>query len=392
MDRSLFDDVDRAWLVAKPGQKWRQPAGKLAAWVADMDFAPAAVITDALHEVIDGGDLGYPHWPYPHGGTPLARAFVERMTRRYGWQPDIEACRELADVTQGVRLVVHLASRGGDGIVLHTPAYPPFHATWRDMGRRLIEVPAHRGPQGWSFDYDDLERRLASQPGLAKIWVLCHPHNPTGHVFGRDELARIVDIAERHDLIIISDEIHAELVYLPSRHLPVAAVSDQAARRTVTLTSASKSFNVAGLRWAMAHVGPAALRGAIDTLPEHLLGVPNLMAVTAVGAAWTRGDEWLAACLSYLESQRRHLRDLLVTHCAAIDYSMPEATYLAWLDCRGLGLADEPYDHFARHGVELGRGPDFGPAGHGFVRLNFATSASMLTDIVAALGRAVPMR
>ena len=147
----------------------------------------------------------------------MSGLFAGRMSERYGWTVDPDDCREYADVMQAVRLVVHLHSAPGDGIVLHTPAYPPFHHTWRKMERRLVEVPAHPTPTGWAYDYDDLEVRLRAEPGLARIWILCHPQNPTGHVFGRDELERIAAIAAEHDLLVISDEIYQNLVYEGAR-------------------------------------------------------------------------------------------------------------------------------------------------------------------------------
>lgn len=391
-DQFDFEALDEGWLASKPGRKWSKPQGRLAAWIADMDFPPAPPITAALHAAVDEGDLGYTHWPYPHNASPMAQLFAQRMQQRYGWAADADHCREYADVMQAVRLVVHLMTRQGDGIVLHTPAYPPFHATWKRMHRRLIEVRAHATPTGWAYDYDELDRRLRSEPGSARIWILCHPQNPTGHVFERAELERIAQIAERHDLLVISDEIHAELVYAPRRHVPFASLGADVLARTVTLTSASKSFNVAGLCWAIAHVGSAAVRSAIDALPDHLTGYTNLMAVTAAQAAWTQGDAWLDACVSHLDRQRHRVRALLAQHLPLVEYRVPDATYLAWLDCRPLGLAEEPVEVFRRGGVELSPGPDFGAAGHGFVRLNFATSDSMVTKIVERMAGAVATR
>lgn len=384
-----FDTLDEGWLAAKPGRKWHKPEGRVAAWIADMDFPPAPPIAAALRAAVDAGDLGYTHWPYRHNATPMAGLFAERMQRRYGWAVDADHCREYADVMQAVRLVVHLMTRPDDGIVLHTPAYPPFHATWRKMHRRLVEVRAHPTQTGWAYDYDELDRRLRSEPDMARVWILCHPQNPTGHVFARPELERIAELAERHDLLVISDEIHAELVYAPGTHVPFSSLGPEVQARTVTLTSASKSFNVAGLCWAIAHVGPPAVRTAIDALPDHLTGYSNLMAVTAAQAAWTEGDAWLDACLLHLDRQRMRLRDLLREHLPQVEYRVPDATYLAWLDCRALQLVDEPVEHFRRGGVELSPGPDFGTAGHGFVRLNFATSGSMLVKIVTRMAGAV---
>jgi cystathionine beta-lyase len=382
-----FEDLDEEWLRAKPGAKWQRHAPHLAAWVADMDFPPAPAITQALHDVVEAGDFGYPDWPL--GASPMPPLFVDRMARRYGWHVDPGECREFADVVQGVRVVVFLATRPGDGIVLHTPAYPPFHGTWRDMNRTLVEVRAHATASGWAFDYDALEHRLRAEPGLARLWILCHPHNPLGHVFERAELERIAQIAADHDLIVVSDEIHAELTYPPDRHVPFASVGPEAAARSVTLTSASKAFNLAGLRWAIAHIGAASVRHALADLPTHLLGAMNRFAVAAASAAWRDGDAWLDDCRAHLDRQRHRLAELLRAELPDVGYHVPRATYLSWLDCRPLGLAAEPVEVFRQAGVELSSGPDFGTAGHGFVRLNFATSSSMLERIVSTMADAV---
>lgn len=385
-----FESLSPDWLASKPGTKWRTPSPRLGAWIADMDFRPPDAVLDALRAVVESGDLGYPTWN-PRRHTPLVPLFVERMQHRHGWSPDAANCREYDDVIQGVRHVVHFMTRPGDGIVMHTPAYPPFHATWRSMHRRLVEVRAHATPIGWEFDYDDLDRRLRTEPGMARVWILCHPQNPLGHVFGRAELERIAEIAERHDLIVISDEIHAELVYAPHRHIPFESLGPEVSARAVTFSSASKSFNLAGMRWAVAHVGAASVRAAYDTLPAHFAGISSIMAVAAVHAAWTQGDPWLDECMRHLDDRRHQLADLLGTHLPGVVYRIPEATYLAWLDCRGLGLTEEPAEVFRRGDVELSAGPEFGTDGHGFVRLNFATSSTLLAEIVERMTRPVSL-
>ena len=386
-----FEALDPAWLAGKPGTKWHTPEGRIGAWIADMDFRPPPAVLDALRAVVDSGDLGYPTWN-PRRHTPLVPLFVERMRRRYGWDPLAANCREYDDVIQAVRQVVHFMTRPGDGIVMHTPAYPPFHATWRSMHRRLVELRAHPTADGWEFNYDDLDRRLRAEPGMARLWILCHPQNPMGHVFERAELERIAEIAERHDLLVISDEIHAELVYAPGRHIPFESLGPEVSARTVTLASASKSFNLAGMRWAIAHIGSKSVRAAFDTLPAHFAGITSIMAAAAVEAAWTHGDEWLDACVLHLDARRRQLGDLLSEHLPELEYRMPRATYLSWLDCRPLGLTEEPVETFRRGGVELSPGPDFGTSSHGFVRLNFATSSAVLTEIVQRMSAAVRVR
>jgi cystathionine beta-lyase len=373
--RSL--DVDR--LRSKRGAKWGSRDARYAAWVADMDFPVAPAIVDALQEVIDRSEFGYPNWGGPFALSPAARLFASRMVERYRWEPDIERIHDMIDVIQGVRASVHHMSAPGDGVVLHMPAYHPFIDTIAEMGRALVPVTMSDG----RFDYDALEVAMATTP--ATVWLLCHPHNPLGHVFDRPELERIAAIAERFDLTVISDEIHADITMPGHTHVPFESLGPDVSARTVTVTSASKAFNLAGLRWAVLHAGSARMHAALKALPGHYLGAPNLMAVTATVAAWTSGGAWLDATLAVLDENRRALTGLLAEHLPGVVYEPPEATYLAWLDCRPLGLGDDPAQTFRERGVELSPGPQFGPQGVGHARLNMATSPQILAATVAAM-------
>ena len=375
LDLSL-DDVR-----ARPGTKWSSIDGRLAAWVADMDFPVAPAIRDALVHAATT-DVGYPRWP-GIGRSPLPALFAERMAGRFGWHPDEGCLHELVDVMQGVVASIHHLTQPGDGIVLHMPAYHPFLAAISQSGRRVVEVPAERAGDRWVFDHDALDARLATDP--ARLLVLCHPHNPTGHVFTVDELTTIAEIAGRHDLVVISDEIHAELVHPPNVHVPFASLAADVEARTVTISSSSKAFNLAGLRWAIMHAGFAEMQRALEALPWHYFGAPNLMAVLATEAAWTAGDSWQRAVAEQLDVNRHLLATLLQQHLPDVDYCVPEATYLAWLDCRALGFGDDPAEVFRSRGVELSPGPRFGAQGIGFARLNFATGPAVLTRIVEAM-------
>ncbi len=382
-----FDAITADAARQRPGAKWSKvgPNG-LAAWVADMDFAVAPPITAALRDLLDVGDVGYPAWAVG-GRSPMIDVFVERMATRYGWTPPPDEVIELSEVVQGIQLALHLATKPGDGIVMLTPIYPPFLHCGGYGGRRVVEVAARPDARGWGWDHDEIAATIAREQ--VKVLLLCHPHNPTGRVYRRDELESFAAIAEAHDLLIISDEIHADLVYAPEVHIPIASLSPTTAARTVTINSASKAFNLAGLRWGVAHIGSAALRTAIAELPNHLLGVPNLAGVAASHAAWTQGDEWLAAAVDHLDGQRHRLADRLAMAMPGVHYSVPEATYLAWLDCSPLGFDEEPYDVFARAGVELNRGANFGDTGRSFVRINLATSGSILDEVVDRMASCV---
>ncbi len=371
--------LDVASLRRRDGAKWGARPVDYAAWVADMDFEVAPPIAAALHGVIDRHEFGYPNWGGPYALSPAGQQFVTRMSDRFGWEPDVDEVVDLIDVLQGVRAAVYHRSAPGDGVVLHMPAYFPFIDTIETMGRRRVDVTWTDG----GFDYDDLDERLTRDG--ARIWILCHPHNPLGHVFDRAELERIAEIAMRHDLLVIADEVHADLCMPGVEHVPFAALGTEVERRTVTVTSASKAFNLAGLRWAVMHVGDAGLRDALAGLPGHYLGAPNRMGVAAAVAAWTECDDWLRDVVAVVDENRLALASLLEQHLPGVDYRPPSATYLAWLDCRELGFDDEPHEVFRARGVELSPGPQFGPTGAGHVRVNLATSPSILADMVAAM-------
>jgi cysteine-S-conjugate beta-lyase len=278
-------------------------------------------------------------------------------------------------VLQGVRLAVGMLTDPGDAIALHLPAYHPFLHTLRDMDRRLVPSP---------FDLDELAEVLRRERPRAMI--LCHPQNPTGHVFDRAELERLGALAIEHDLIIISDEIHSDLVYAPNTHIPFASISAEVEARTITVTSASKAFNLAGLRWAVMHVGVESFDAELRSYPDHWFGGANLFAVEAALGAWTEGDAWLAAVMDVLDENRQRLVDLLSRHLPGVSYTPPAATYLAWLDCSVLGDGDTPHEVFRERGVEVSPGLQFGTSGAGHVRLNFATSPAVLERIVAVMG------
>lgn len=371
-----LDTLDLGWLASKPGVKWTKHAPALAAWVADMDFPSAPAVLDAVRAVVDSGDLGYPHWP-TYKSSYLPPVFAQRMADRFGWPIDPEHTIELNDVLHGLHVVLHLCAEPGDGIVLHTPAYHPFLDTIDQTQLRMVETQAQLVDGRWQWDHDELDRRLESEP--ARILLLCNPQNPTGRVFARAELERLAAIADRHDLLVVSDEIHSDLVYAPHQHIPMATIAPE---RTVTLTSASKAFNIAGLRWAIAHIGPSWLRERIAALPGHLFGAPNLTAVAATHAAWTQGDDWLTAVMARLDVNRWLLDEMLRARLPDVHYVPPEATYLAWLDVTALRLPEEPADLALAAGVALSPGADFGTNGAGFVRLNMATSPGLLTAVV----------
>ena len=357
----------------------------LPAWVADMDLPPAPVVVEAVRALADRGDFGYNFC----AAARLPEVFAERQARRYGWRPDVERLRLFCDVMQAVQTALWLATGPGDGVVIFTPVYPPFLTSVANTGRRIIDCPLDPAA-GWRLDVD---RLAAAIDDRTRAVLLCHPHNPTGRCFDDAELAAVAEVAARHDLTVISDEIWADLTYPGATFRPFATIGPDAAARTVTISAASKAFNVAGLRCAVAHIGAARVAEGLGALPDHLLGAVGSPGAEATLAAWTAGDGWLAATCDHLVAQRDHLAGRLAAELPETGFSLPEATYLAWLDLRELGLGDDPAAWLLAHArVALSPGPDFGVHGRGFARLNFATSREILDEIVDRLVTAVRAR
>lgn len=385
--RQQLDAVTAESMRQRRGAKWGRYRGPvLAAWVADMDFPVAPAVRRVLTEMVEQSDFGYPFLPIP---VELVEVFAARMKARYDLEVRTEWVAPLVTVIQGFDLCIDRLSNPGDGVIVQTPIYPPFLASVRGNERRLIENPlvrsGVRGDDRYEIDFDHLESVIDSG---TRMLMLCNPHNPTGRVFERPELERLAEIANANDLIILADEIHADLTYEGSEHISIATLSPEIAQRTVTLTSATKSFNLAGLPCAFAAFGSEKLHRKLESVPPFLLAHPGALGIQATLAAWTEGEEWLGEVRRYLEENRALLGEFLARRLPEIVYRPPEATYLTWLDCRQLvghsiGRNLRPSRFFFKKAkVALTCGHDFGDPGAGFVRLNIATSRSVLEQIL----------
>lgn len=371
------------------GIKWkRYPDDVLPAWVADMDLAPPPFARAAVARLAELGDFGYTR----HSTERLPELFRDWQVRYHGWEPELEEITIFNDVLHAIAVAIHLQTEPGDGIALLTPIYPPFLKALDGAKRRFVAAPLE--PDGWRLDPD---RLAASIDDGTRALLLCSPHNPTGRVFDATEREAIARVVVERDLLLISDEVWGDLTHPGNRHGPMPAVGGQlgeeVAARTITISSVSKAFNLAGLRCAVAHVGSPTLRQQLDALPPHTLGAVGSPGGEAATACWTEGHDWLAATRSFLTDRRDQLAKRLAEDLPEVTWNIPEATYLAWLDFSALELGHEPQEWLLEHAkVALSPGTDFGPGGQGFVRLNTATSVELLDRMVDRIVEAVARR
>jgi cystathionine beta-lyase len=380
-------DFDIATLRARRTNKWHKFASDvLPAWVADMDFGVAPSITAALTLLTQNQEYGYAQ----REGT-LAAAFVRRMERRFGWHTDPVDAVPIGDLVQASFSSVMAFSEPDDAVLLQLPSYPPFMRAIEDTGRRLIANPMRDNGVRWVLDLAMYE--TAPDP-RARVLIFCHPQNPTGRAFNRAELEAVAAFAIRHDLVVVSDEIHADIVYPGNTHIPLASLHPEIAARTITITSATKSFNIPALRCAVMHFGSPALKERFfSRIPARLLGSPGVTGVDATVAAWDDGQPWLDEILAYLQANRDWLAQIIAAELPGVTMRVPEATYLAWLDCRALELPCSAGQFFLdRAKVGLNFGETFGPRYAGFARLNFATPAPILRQIVSRMAEALQGR
>ncbi|MFY1593255.1 MalY/PatB family protein [Micromonospora sp. WMMD737] len=376
--------------------KWRMfPPDVLPLWVAEMDVPLAPPVADALRRAVDLGDTGYPH------GTAYAEAVGDFAARRWGWHDfRVAHTSVVPDVMMGAVEVLRLVTDPGDAVVVCSPVYPPFYAFVTHADRRVVEAPLGPDRRMDPAAVDEAFRRARAH-GRRPAFLLCNPHNPTGVVHRRDELETVAELADRHGVRVVSDEIHAPLVLPGAQFTPYLTVAG--AENAFALLSASKAWNLAGLKAALAVAGPQAAAD-LRRMPEEVSHGPSHLGVVAHTVAFREGGPWLDLLLDGLDGNRALLATLLAKHLPSVPYHRPEGTYLAWLDCTGLGVDTEqpaddagvvsdvagPAKMFLDHArVALSSGHVFGTGGTGFVRLNFATSPAILTEAVTRMGDAV---
>ena len=364
--------------------KWNKyQEDMLPMWVADMDFRSPQPVIEALRTRIEHGVFGY----FRTSDT-MKESVINWLSRRHGWELTLDDLVFVPGVVTGFNLAAHAVTRPGDGVFVQTPTYGPFFNVKENVALNQHEMELSRDEKGqYVVDLDAFEAGLNDR---TRIFMLCNPQNPTGRVFKKAELEAMADICLRNDIIICSDEIHSDLIFSEYKHLPIASLDPEIARKTITLIAPSKTFNIAGLKASVAIITDKELRDQFNAARQGLTGSVNLLGMTALEAAYTKGESWLNALLVYLERNRNFLYDYVRDELPGIKMLKPEGTYLAWLDCRDLGLEGKIDEFFMKQAkVAINNGSWFGKGGDGFVRMNFGCPRSTLIDGLSRIKQAL---
>lgn len=356
--------------------KWRDfPTDVLPLPVAEMDFPVAEPIRQLLLEMVSSSDLGY------LGEIPeLPQAFAEHARLRMNWEVDPKQVHVVTDVGVGVVEVLRLVTCPGDKVLINSPVYHNFSNWIAEVGLLKVDLPFVQDESGWQLEISDIE--LAYRSGV-KVHLLCNPHNPLGRVYSRDELAKIAELAKEYSVIVISDEIHGPLTFAESTFTPLLSVGESAKQVGITVTAASKAWNIAGLKCALVISDGAAMDAVLARLPIATHYRASLLGGFAAATAFAECGQWLDSVVSTLDYNRHFLFDLLQNNLPEVKFRIPENSYLAWLDLSALNLGINPAQVILERGrVAILDGRGFGEAGQGFARLNFATSPQILSEAV----------
>ncbi len=356
----------------------------LPMWVADMDFKSPAPITEAIKRRAEHGIFGYTEVP-----ERLTHAFAEWVKRRHNWMIDHRWIVHSPGVVTSVNTAILAFTKPGDRVLIQTPIYYPFYSSIRDNKRELAINSLRNNDGYYDIDFSDLEKKLADN---VKVMILCSPHNPIGRVWKLHELEEILRLCRKYDVIIVSDEIHSDLVFKKNKHIPIASLSEEALKSCVTLMSPTKTFNIAGLSVSAAVIPDMELRKRFkNTINRSGAGMLNIFGLEAAEAAYTHCEGWLEELLVYLEGNLEILDEYFRNNVPQIKVIKPEATYLAWLDCNELPVPAEKLKEFFSNeaGVALNDGITFGKEGYGFQRINFACPKLLLSEGLERIRKAV---
>ena len=356
----------------------------LAMWVADMDFTVPPEVIEVLKERVDHGIFGYT------GRTDsYFDSIVQWVDKRHGWKIEANWIRHAPGVVPALSMSVLAFTQPGDGILVQPPVYPPFYSAVNGRGRRIVENPLVFRDGRFEMDFDDLEKKIDSS---VKMLFLCNPHNPVGRVWTEEELKRLGEICERHDLIIVSDEIHSDIVFKGFRHVPIASLSPELAARTITCIAPSKTFNIAGLSTSAIIIPNKRIRDNYTAVLDFLhIDGGNIFGTFALETAYRKGEPWLEELIEYLEGNVNFIEDYLKENIPSIKLVRPEATYVPFLDCRGLGLSNGAlFDLLINKArVAMNNGAWFGKGGEGFMRINIATPRALIKEGLDRIARAL---
>lgn len=355
-------------------------ANVLPMWVADMDFETPDFVREAVIKRAE-----HPVYGYHFKDRPYYQAIAGWLLRHHQWEVPTEWMSFVPGVVCGFNMAVLAFTKEGDEIIIQSPVYPPFHHAVTEHGRKLVYNKLIYGEKGYEMDYELLEQ----QAKTAKMLILCNPHNPVGRCWTREELQRLSEICLRNDVLVISDEIHCDLVLPGYKHVPYATLSEEAAQHCIVFHAASKTFNLAGLATSTAIIPNDILRKEyvhyVEALEAHL---GNIFGKVATQVAMEQGDEWLGQLLDYVQGNVDYVSDYLRTHLPKVKFFKPQATYMMWLDFNGYGLTEEELWRKMTQEAELGfnRGSDFGQDGSGFFRINLACPRATVEEAMSRLG------
>jgi cystathionine beta-lyase len=380
---AILGSCSPAELAKRKSFKWRTyPADVLPAFVAEMDFTVADEISGAVGAALAIGDTGYPHI------GELGEVFAGFSARRLGWAPRSDWVFAVPDVMTGIIEVLLATTPYDSGVVINPPVYGPFFLRIGFIGRRIVEAPLRRCDDGsYDLDFDALDQALA-RPDVS-AYLLCSPHNPLGIVWSSQQLTTIAELCQRHDVQLLVDEIHVPLTMPEALFVPFGSIDHDVTQRAYVFTSASKGWNIAGLKCGIAIAGGQQGADVLAERSEALLC--SHLGLLASVAAFDRAEHWLDAVVAQIDENRTLLAGLLRDQLPAVGYVPGSATFLAWLDCRGLGLGDDPAATFLERGrVALSPGREFGEQGAGFARLNIGTSPELIAEAVRRMAASLP--
>lgn len=357
-------------------EKWRGfPSDVLPLFVAEMDFPIAKPIEEILLHMVSHSDMGY------LSSIPeLGEAFAGFAKRRWNWDVNPKYVRLCTDVGVGMVEVLRVTTQPGDKVLINSPIYQNFYNWINETKVELIDVPFIQDGLNWSVDFDEIEKQYANG---VKVHAICHPHNPLGRIYSGAELTKIAELAKKYDVIVISDEIHAPLTFPGKEFIPFLSVSPAAAEVGICVTSASKAFNIAGIKSALIVSQSEAKHEVLAMMPPAVHFRSSILGAFAAVEAFNHGEEWLDAALSTIESNANYLKTILSANIPAAKYEIPECSYLAWVDVSDLSLGEDPAAVFLEKGrVAFNAGKIYGPNSAQFVRINLATSESVLAEAV----------